>query len=124
MRQDQFERLQVLGEKLMDSFLDEADPKAWPGAGTPVANLTQQTRGDLYWTKKNAAATAVLYGRVEQMVGQQQGAMNAPDPDADGAAAAESQLDSDIASAEKEAKRLMSDLRKREFDKRVHGGKS
>ena len=31
MRQDQYERLMKLEEKLMECFLGEADPDVWPG---------------------------------------------------------------------------------------------
>ena len=129
MRQDQFEKLQALGERLMDVFLDEADPSSWPGRGLKIGAMDAQTRGDLYWVRKTAASAGMLYTRVMTMVGnvQQAGAGTTPTPE-DDAAEAGTQMDAEIASAEKEAKRLMAELQrgsgKAAFDKRVHGGKS
>ena len=57
MRPDQVERLKELTEKLADRFLMDADPSEWPGDGKSPADLTQQERGDAYWSKKNAMAT-------------------------------------------------------------------
>jgi hypothetical protein len=128
MRQDQFERLQLLSEKLLDVFLEEGDPSGWPGHGVKVAAMDVQTRGDRYWTKKNAAATGVLFAKVESMIGYTRdkglGTTPAPDPEADADAAGESQLDAEIASAEREAAKLMKQLQggatKADL-KRVHG---
>jgi hypothetical protein len=125
MRQDQFERLQLLSEKLMDVFLEEGDPENWPGHGLKVAAMDVQTRGDRYWTKKNAAATGVLFTKVDNMISttHERGAGTTPaaNPEADG----ETQLDANIASAEKEAAKLMKELQggaaKSAWDKKVHG---
>lgn len=123
MRQDQYERLQALSERLMDRFLVEADPDNWPGKDIPLANMDTQTRGDMYWVKKNGAATGLLYTRVETMIGNTQfggGTTPAKPSEDDGA---EAQLDDEIRRAEKEAARLMANLTggsKKEFDKRVH----
>lgn len=127
MRQDQFEMLQALSEKLTDVFLDEANPDKWPGRGVDLANLSQQSRGDLYWTKKNAVATLSLIGRVAsltQVIRMQGGEPLPPgaEPPADGE---HDSLDAEIKEAEKEAQRLLDDIqkgtKKAEFDKRVHG---
>lgn len=67
MRLDQEKRLADLEESLVDVFLDEADPRLWPGYGTPIADMDKDTRGDVYWTKKNAAATMVLIGGVMKL---------------------------------------------------------
>lgn len=124
MRQDQYERLQALAERLTDVFLDEADPDTWPGAGVAVAAMDKSVRGDRYWVKKNAAATGVLMGKVEQLVGRIQADSNA----GHGAAAVqddENQLDKQIDAAERDAERLLSETlakaRKTAFDKKVHG---
>lgn len=131
MRQDQFEKLQALSEKLMDVFLDEADPSNWPGQGLKIGAMDAQTRGDLYWVRKTAASAGMLYTRVMTMVGQVQmaGACTTPsqgdgtEPDT-----ANTQLDAEVAAAEREANRLLKQLQsgasKNAFDKRVHGGKS
>ena len=68
MRDDQIERLKTLSEKLADVVMEEADPDTWPGAGQPIAEMTQQDRGDRYWSKKNAAATFALLARAESMI--------------------------------------------------------
>lgn len=126
MRQDQYERLQALTEKLTDVFLDEANPDTWPGKGLSAGEMDQQTRGDRYWVKKNAAATLTVIMKTTSLIGviQQRSAAGAVDgvqpesDDADG-------LDGEIRAAEKEATRLLNKLgtaaSKEAFDKRVHG---
>lgn len=128
MRQDQYERLQALTLKLMDTFLAEADPETWPGHGLTSAAMDAQTRGDRYWVKRNAAATGMLFSRAEAMIGQAQGPGTvpaAPPATGDAAADVEEQLDAQIARAEREAAKLLDELqssaRKREFDARTHG---
>ena len=114
MRQDQYEKLQALTEKLTDAFLGEADPEAWPGHGVGIAVMDQQTRGDRYWCKKNAAATLSVLVRTTNLIGivQMRGGVGGtaptgdPDPDDGG-------LDADIKAAEKEAAKLMSQLQKK-----------
>lgn len=125
MRQDQYERLQALEEKLMDVFLVEAEPDKWPGHGIEPAAMDQQTRGDRYWCKKGAVATLSLAQRVATTIGQVQLAGAGTAPPQDGEVEREDQLDAEIKAAEKEAARLMSELqtgsKKMAFDKRVHG---
>jgi hypothetical protein len=126
MRQDQYERLQALEEKLLDSFLEEAEPAEWPGHGIKIAAMDAATRGDRYWCKKNAAATGMLATRVVAMIGATQafGAGTTP-PASDDAHDHEQQLDAEIASAEREAAKLLDELqrggKKRAFDRKVHG---
>lgn len=126
MRQDQYEKLQALAEKLTDTFLTEADPDSWPGAGMPIATMDQQTRGDRYWSKKNAAATLSVIIRTTSLVGiiQQRAAGGADTPPAEGTPEDDS-LDAEINAAEKEANRLLNQIQhsasKAAFDKRVHG---
>ncbi|WLE60281.1 hypothetical protein [Burkholderia plantarii] len=124
MRQDQYERLQALSEKLTDVFLGEADPDTWPGAGLPLATMDKATRGDRYWSKKNAAGTVMLIGRVHTLIGQIQLGSNVGDGAA-AVASAEDELDAEVAAAEQEAARLLDQVqrraRKTEFDKRTHG---
>lgn len=67
MRPDQRKRLAELSEKLIDVVLEEADPDFWPGAGMPLAEVDQETRGNRYWCKKNAQATFVLASSVEKL---------------------------------------------------------
>lgn len=125
MRQDQYERLQALTEKLMDVFLTEADPDEWPGKGLKLGEMDAKTRGDLYWVRKTAASAAVLHGKALHMLDGQRGIVTdtAARENDDEAA----QLDTDIQAAEAEAKRLLLELQagggkaKKEFEKRVHG---
>lgn len=125
MRQDQFERLQALEEKLIDVFLTEADPEHWPGKGLQLGAMDAKTRGDLYWVRKTAASAAVLVAKTRSMVEGQQGIDTSPNVDT--AAEDASQLDEAISAAEQQAKQLMRELQtgtskgKRAFDKRVHG---
>jgi hypothetical protein len=121
MRQDQYEKLQTLSERLTDVFLDEAEPEKWPGHNIDPGAMDQQTRGDRYWCKKNAVATLTLIGRVEGLTDmikkQSNGAAFVADEEAT--------LDAEINAAEKEAAKLLDQLQRRskkaEFDKRVHG---
>lgn len=127
MRQDQYERLQALEEKLLDVFLDEANPEHWPGRGLRIGEMDAQTRGDLYWVRKTAASAGMLYTRVGAMIGASQG-LGAVTPGTPGDADSEaSQLDAEVAKAEKEAARLMRELQsgtaKKAFDRKVHGGR-
>ena len=131
MRQDQFEALQKRSEELVDRFLEESDPEAWPGAGLKVSAMDQQTRGDLYWVKKNAVATLACAQRIVMLVGQIRQRTANPEGVEDPAAVSEAgaaSLDADIAAAEKEAAALMNRAQasagKAAFDKRVHGNKS
>ncbi len=111
MRQDQFERLVALQEKLVDVLLDELDPEKWPGAGLTPGAMDQQTRGDRYWCKKNVAATqsvltrnASLIGLVQRQTAGDGGSVEVT-PDAPGAD--EGGLDAEIRKAEKEAERVL-----------------
>lgn len=127
MRQDQFEKLQTLSEKLTDVFLGEADSDKWPGHGLEPGSMDQQTRGDRYWCKKNAVATLTLIGRVAnltQVIRMQGGEPLPPGTSPDGTPEDDG-LDAEIREAEKEAQKLLNDIqkgtKKAEFDKRVHG---
>lgn len=128
MRQDQYEKLQELTEKLTDVFLQEADPAKWPGASLESGTMDQQTRGDRYWCKKNATATLTVIMKTSNLVsliqlrsagGEQGGAA------VEGEKEEVDSLDAEIAAAEKEAIRLMDQAVKRAkktaFDKKTHG---
>jgi hypothetical protein len=121
MRQDQYEKLQTLSERLTDVFLDEAEPEKWPGHNIDPGAMDQQTRGDRYWCKKNAVATLTLIGRVEGLTDMIRKQSNGAAVVAD----EEATLDAEINAAEKEAAKLLDQLQRRskkaEFDKRVHG---
>lgn len=117
MRDDQYQRLQALTEKLMDLFLVEADPDNWSGAGIEPSRMDKQTRGDRYYDKKNAAATLTLNMRAITMIDAirrrtpEGGApLDKLDPDLDNP---EDSIDKEIDSVEKEAARLMAKLQKK-----------
>lgn len=108
MRDDQYTKLKGLTEKLTDVVLEEADPAKWTGAGVEVAQLTRDDRGDRYWCKKNAAATLSVLMRVHNLVGViERGGSAEPPPEG---AAGESDLDKEVAAAEKEARSILTKL--------------
>lgn len=105
MRPDQLQRLQELSEKLADVVLEEADPAEWPGANTPLASLSQQERGDRYWSKKNAAATFALLERTTSLLTDAKDLRNnRPEDDAD--------MEKQIAAKEREASKLLDKVMK------------
>lgn len=122
MRPDQLKRMQDLAEKLADVVLEEADPGMWPGAGTPLAEVSQQVRGDRYWCKKNAAATFMLLGKAEEIIARR------GDGDREKITDEGEDMDRTIAQAEKEAskalERIQAGAGKAAFDRRAHGGKA
>lgn len=124
MRQDQFEKLQTLSESLTEVFIGEADPEKWPGVGIEPGSMDQQTRGDRYWCKKNAVATLSLVVRIQSLSGmiRNQAANGLPPPEAPDQT---SELDKEVAAAEREAARLLDRVQKqtgkRRFDEKVHG---
>lgn len=125
MRQDQFDKLQSLSEKLTDVVLVEADPDHWPGSGWKPIELTKEQRGDRYWSKKNAVATLSLIGRIHQLTAAIRMASNAGAGGGAAVSEPEEELDAEVQAAEKEAAKLLDELQRRtkkaEFDKRVHG---
>ena len=70
MTPEQITRLRALTEKLADAFLAEDDQSLWSGGEQPVAELTTQERGDRYWCKKNAIATAAVLNATLLMIQQ------------------------------------------------------
>lgn len=119
MRQDQFERLLALSEKLTDVVLADVDPDNWSAAGTPPKDMTKDERGDAYWCRKNAMASTALLVRVFTLTGHVQRA-NAEG----GGGAAEigpgegdettGLLDQEIDAAERQARKLLEQAMKRE----------
>lgn len=67
MTADQYARLSVLQSKLFDALEVDADPKNWSGHGHLPKEWSQETRGNAYWCRKNAAATMSLVVRVQQI---------------------------------------------------------
>jgi hypothetical protein len=107
----------MMREKLADVVLEEADPGMWPGAGQPLAEVDQKTRGDRYWCKKNAAATFSLLERAIGLADR----IKRPEGESDEGA----DIDKQIAAAERKAAQLLDKMtsagKKAAFDKRVHG---
>lgn len=98
MRADQLEKLRQLQERLADVFIEEADPQGWPDT------KTRDSRGDRYWMKKNANASLVLVGRIENLLALRAGRASGGGDHAQ--KEDEARLDGEIAAAEKEAERL------------------
>lgn len=119
MRTDQIQRLAELSEKLADAVILDADPERWVGYGKPASQMTKEERGDAYWCRKVASSTISVLLRVERVVQECRGGNDTGQPDED------AEMEKEVASAEKEAERLLDELQKRsrkaEFDRRVHG---
>jgi hypothetical protein len=98
MRPDQIERLADLQERLLDVFLNEADPENWSGAGKVGAKMSQQERGDRHWDKKSAASTMVVLSGVDRLILNTKEALGR-DPFDDAG------MDAQIAKAEAEARK-------------------
>ena len=113
MRQDQWERLQQLEEKLTDIFIEEADPDKWPCPGSPSANLSPDDRKTRYLFKRAAAETAMLLVRTQGLIGSVQGLGTAP-PAADDEESGEdmeaTSLEKEIINSEQQAERMRRDL--------------
>ncbi len=108
MRQDQYEKLQALTEKLTDAFLWEAEPERWSGHGLSPNGMSTQERGDRYWCKKNAVATAALIHRTLSLVGRiQQASVLGAGGAAGEVTEPEDGLDAEVAAAEREGNRLL-----------------
>jgi hypothetical protein len=121
MRQDQYEKLQALAEKLADRFLVEADPENWTAAGEGdklPRDMTSQERGDAYWNKKNAMATGGVLRYTLDLAG-------ASPVGGEADAARDADMDRRIADAEKRAaaavSRVLDKAKKRTFDERTQG---
>lgn len=60
MREDQKARLDEISELLTEEFLNEADPREWPGAGLPPSSWDNEVRGNRVWIKRGAVATGAV----------------------------------------------------------------
>lgn len=118
MRPDQIERLVELEESLIDIYLEEADPKNWPGKGAMGDQLTKQQRGDRYWEKKNAIATVALAQETRKLIANDKAALGRDPYNGH-------ELDDKISDAEKRAREAIDRVRagstKSEFIKRATG---
>lgn len=114
MRADQYEKLQALQEKLLDVFLMEADSDKWPGANLTSAEMDQQTRGDRYWSKKNAVATGGLIHRVSTLTHKIELANTGEGGGgADEVKDEESDVDKQVAAAFKQGKQFLDRIQKK-----------
>lgn len=110
MRIDQFLKLQALSEKLADVAVVDADPATWAGAGLTAGTMTQQQRGDAYWSRKMALSTISVLMRVQGLIhSTQQLGDTPPDRVPDGAPADDEppSLEAEIAQAEKDAAKML-----------------
>lgn len=103
MRHDQFERLQSLSEQLTDVLIDELDTKRWPGDGIQLAAMDRDTRGDRYWTKRNAGMTLTVLTKLHTLVEITRRGTTVPEPTDD----EDQDLETEIAGAEREAQKLI-----------------
>lgn len=111
MRQDQFDKLQTLGERLLDVFIAEADSDKWPGAGTAPSDMTQEQRGNRVWTKRDAANTLVIVTKIETLVARTQyGGAGVTPPAPDGDEEDGRDLADEVALAERQATTLLNRL--------------
>lgn len=122
LRPDQDDRLVQIEEKLMDVFLDEADPAGWMNEEKARELAAQQIadgedpklvakelsgwKGQRYWEKKNANATMALLARiVHYRTLKEQAGEQGSEPGED--------EKNDIAAAEKKVKAKLYALKKK-----------
>lgn len=73
MDDEQASKIEALQSKLIDELLFEADPDNWPGTFSETGErkhpfeMTQEERGDRFWSKKNANATLSLINKIESL---------------------------------------------------------
>ena len=122
MRSDHLERIIELEEKLVETFLIEADPDEWPGHGIAPAAMDRETRGDQFWCKRNAAATIALIARVQSIVHAKERSDETSRKGYDDPA--KDDINNEIQEAEKEAAKLMKRIQgegKAQFKKAISG---
>lgn len=104
MSDDNKTRLTDLTEKLTEVVINEADPDNWPGAGKPIKKLSQEERGDRYWSKKNAAGTLTLLVKIHSLIGMHERSQK---PGEKTPAEADFELGQQVNRAEQEAQRIL-----------------
>ncbi len=131
MRQDQFEKLQAIAERLADVVIIDADPATWAGAGLTSGTMTQQQRGDAYWSRKMAVATIGVMMRVETIIGNVtadgRGTTPPATPTPEAGDDHESMLDSEVESCQREAAKLFDRMQrateKADAEAKTHGAR-
>lgn len=120
LKPEQESRLAYIEDKLMDVFLDEADPANWVNAEKAeqmaqemeesdpkgAARLRSSWKGERYWEKKNANQTMALLSRIVVYRGQKESMGE------EGSEPCQQELD-DIRAAEKKVKSKLRLLKKR-----------
>ncbi|MFM2290171.1 MAG: hypothetical protein RL684_3314 [Pseudomonadota bacterium] len=106
MRDDQYVKFKHLADRLVDVVVDELNPDGWSGAGMTLSEMDKDTRGDRYWSKKNASQTLSILMKMHsltRMVEQ----MHMPANEGGAIEDTDAQLDKQIRSAEKQAEEIM-----------------
>lgn len=111
VRDDQYAKLKAIAEKLADVVIHDTNPEHWTGTGKPSKELTQQERGDAYWCRKLAASSLSVLVRVYSVTGMIERAGGAA-PAIPESAAGETDLDREVAVAEREAQAILKRLAK------------
>lgn len=65
---DQLERLKQLSGKMVEVVIAEANPDNWPGANKSLDEMTEDERGDRYWSKKNANQVITTAVKLETLI--------------------------------------------------------
>lgn len=123
MRQDQFEKLTQLSERLADQALVDADPDNWIGAGKTAAIMTSAERGDALWCRKVGTQTIALLCRVVNLTDAIRQASNT-NPGGGGAAVTDPEEERErmLKEAEGEADRLIREVQKKLKDRSANAG--
>lgn len=111
---DTLKKLEQRQQELADIFIDETDATKWPG----TEDRTQ--RGDRFWFKRNAGATATLIVKIQSMLDMalKQPPMGDPKQPVPGDEPAEDNAEALAASAMEEAARIIAKSRGGRFGKR------
>lgn len=121
LRKDQITMLEDLAERLADVFLEEADPLNWSGAGTPMADMTKEQRGNRHWDRKGAMGTGGVLKFTLDI------AAKAKDQSAPDGSEVDADLEAQVAEAQKRASaamlRIVDGGKKAEFMARAAGVK-
>lgn len=111
MKPEQYDKLKLRHDELIDVAIVETDPRLWPADEKQLAAGTRKERGDRYWCKKNAAATLTLITKIESIINtvelrQRDRPPENPDDEDNG------DLDRSIAAAEAEATAIIDRFRR------------
>lgn len=80
-RMNQLEKLKQLSEKMIDIVITEADPDTWPGANKSLDEMSEDERGDRYWSKKNANQVITTAVKLETLIALHERKGTAPKDD-------------------------------------------